>query len=359
LKFHHKKNPEEAHFIDKQFYLDSSIFEKSIEKIFRTNPIYIGHLSSLNSDSNLIPKSIYPNLLDKEIILKFDLGKLSQILSNVCTHRAHLLLDKKCSKQTIQCPYHGRTFTNTGKLKNAPGFDGKLDYLKTHENLSEYSFLNFGNFYFLTFQKHHLKDIIGNFHKKLDWYPFDKLQPDENFVQEFTINAHWALYVENYLEGFHIPYIHKGLAQEINLQDYNVEILPKGTLQTANGKTNENTFSQFGNVTVEYTNLAAIYLWIYPNIMLNIYPWGVSVNIIIPQHKEKTIIRYETFVFNSENKKSGAGGDLGTVEMEDQNAILKVQKGLKSSTYNPGRISTEHELGVHHFHQLIFQDFNS
>ena len=93
--------------------------------------------------------------------------------------------------------------------------------------------------------------------------------------------------------------------------------------------------------------------------MINIYPWGVAVNVIIPQTKEKTIIRYETFVLNPDYQKLGAGGDLGTVEMEDQQAILMVQKGLKSTAYKPGKISSIHEKGVHHFHQLLIEDLNN
>ena len=87
--------------------------------------------------------------------------------------------------------------------------------------------------------------------------------------------------------------------------------------------------------------------------MINIYPWGISLNLIIPQSKEKTIIHYESFVFKNNKEKIGAGGNLGTVEMEDQHAILKVQNGLKSNSYSPGKISPVHEIGIHHFHQLI------
>lgn len=359
LKLQCNKDPLKAHFINKQFYLNDQLFKKSINKIFKRNPIYLGHNSLFDSQFNFHPISIYPNLLDEEIILNIDKGELKKILSNVCTHRAHLLLNNKCSIKDILCPYHGRRFNCNGDILNAPGFENQFDEIKQNENLSSLPFINLFNFYFLTNELTNISNLLGEFHNKMDWFPFSKLFPDNNFDKEFEIDAHWALYVENYLEGFHIPFIHKGLSKEIRLSDYKVEILPKGIIQTAFGKSDENTFKDFDKVPEKFKDLAAIYLWIYPNVMINIYPWGVSINVIIPQAKEKTIIRYETYSLNPAEKKTGAGGDLGTVEMEDQHAILKVQRGLKSTSYQPGKISSIHELGVHHFHKLIINDLNN
>ena len=72
MSFYIDKNIEHAHFIDKHFYLDSLIYKDSIKKVFRKNPIYLGHHSTFDFQSSLQPKSIYPKLLDDEIILHFE-----------------------------------------------------------------------------------------------------------------------------------------------------------------------------------------------------------------------------------------------------------------------------------------------
>ena len=51
----------------------------------------------------------------------------------------------------------------------------------------------------------------------------------------------------------------------------------------------------------------------------------------------------------------GAGGALDPVEMEDEAAVLSVQRGIRSRFYNPGRYAPQHERGVHHFHRLLAQ----
>ena len=356
MNFYLNPNLDQAHFINKQFYLDSNIFESSKKKIFAKNPLYLTHHSTFDLSSKFHPVSILPNFLDENFILYFENKSLSRILSNVCTHRAHLILDKPCHHNYLQCPYYGRKFNSEGYIENATGFELHKEYHQINEKLPVFDFFNWNGFHFLISYKIVIRDILGEFSDELNWYPFEELVPEPNFIKEFELDAHWALYVENYLEGFHIPFIHKGLAKEIRINDYKVELLPRAIIQTAIGNADVNTFYNFQNVPNEYNNLAAIYLWIYPNIMINFYPWGVSLNLIIPQTKEKTIIHYESYIFNSLDKKTGAGGDLGIVEMEDQHAILKVQQGLKSNSYSPGKISPVHELGVHHFQQLIFRD---
>ena len=359
MKFNIKSNPEDAHLIDKIFYLDDRIFNIAIEKIFKNNPIYIGHISTFNKTKGLYPKSLYPHFLNEEIILKFDNNNLVKILSNVCTHRAHIILDKACLKSTFQCPYHGRKFNNNGEIKSALGFEDQIEKIKLNENLKVYPKLDFLNFHFLSISDLPINHIIGDYSESFKWYPFEKLKPEKNYIKEFEINVHWAFYVENYLEGLHIPFIHKGLAKEINLNDYKIEILPRATLQIATTKSSKSTFAIFKNCPNKFNNIAAFYFWIYPNTMINIYPWGISVNIIIPISKEKTLIRYETFSLNPDIKKEGAGGNLGVVEKEDQNAILNVQRGIKSNSYSPGKISSVHELGIHHFHKLLSINLNT
>jgi choline monooxygenase len=49
----------------------------------------------------------------------------------------------------------------------------------------------------------------------------------------------------------------------------------------------------------------------------------------------------------------GAGGDLHRVEMEDQNVVLGVQRGMRSRLARPGRYAPRHERGVHHFHTRL------
>ena len=62
-------------------------------------------------------------------------------------------------------------------------------------------------------------------------------------------------------------------------------------------------------------------------------------------------------IYNLKNHSvpSNSSSSVDKVELEDQEVVLSVQKGIKSNFYDRGRYSVKHEKGVHHFHRLISQ----
>ena len=87
--------------------------------------------------------------------------------------------------------------------------------------------------------------------------------------------------------------------------------------------------------------------------MLNFYPWGLSVNIVTPISVSKTKIQFKSYVWDQSKLNKGAGADLNRVELEDEEVVQQVHRGVASRFYRNGRFSPEMERGVHHFHSLI------
>ena len=111
--------------------------------------------------------------------------------------------------------------------------------------------------------------------------------------------------------------------------------------------------------SIDYgTNVAAYYFWVYPNMMFNFYPWGLSVNIVSPVAVNKTKVEFLTFMWKEEKYDKGAGSDLDKVEMEDEEIVHSVQKGIVSRFYQHGRYSVTRETGTHHFHRLLAESLN-
>lgn len=146
------------------------------------------------------------------------------------------------------------------------------------------------------------------------------------------------MYCENYLEGFHIPYVHHGLNGIVDYGSYTTETFRYSSVQTG--------LDGDGRV-------AARYLFIFPNLMFNFYPWGISVNIVRPIAPDETMIEFQTYVRDETLLEEGAGADLHTVELEDEAVVESVQRGIRSRFYDRGRYSPSREQGTHHFHRLI------
>ena len=99
--------------------------------------------------------------------------------------------------------------------------------------------------------------------------------------------------------------------------------------------------------------VAAYYYWIFPNTMLNFYPWGCSVNVVKPLGPSLTKVSFLTYVLDESKIGKGAGAELNKVELEDEVVVESVQKGIRSRFYSSGRYSPTMEQGTHHFHQLL------
>jgi choline monooxygenase len=87
--------------------------------------------------------------------------------------------------------------------------------------------------------------------------------------------------------------------------------------------------------------------------MINVYPWGVSLNVIRPLAVDRTRVSFRTFVRDPARLDRGAGAGLHAVELEDEAVVESVQRGVRSRLYRAGRYSPSRETGVHHFHRLL------
>jgi choline monooxygenase len=194
---------------------------------------------------------------------------------------------------------------------------------------------------------------LGEIMKRLYWLPLDRYVFRPELSRDFTVRANWALYCENYLEGFHIPFVHAGLNTVIDFGNYTTELFANANLQLGIAKGDEDVFELPPDSPDYGKKVAAYYFFIFPNLMFNFYPWGLSINIVKPQGLSLTTVSFLTYVADEAKYNKGAGSGLDTVELEDEEVVEAVQKGVRSRYYAHGRYSVSREQGTHHFHRLI------
>jgi choline monooxygenase len=190
--------------------------------------------------------------------------------------------------------------------------------------------------------------------ERVEWMPLMDFHFRPDLSKEFLVDANWALYCENYLEGFHIPFVHSALNTLIDYSDYQTELFfPFSSLQIGVSKTGADHFDLPASSQDYGKKIAAYYFWVFPNMMFNFYPWGLSVNLVLPLAVDKTKVSFLIYVWNEEKRNKGAGGILDKVELEDEEIVQKVQRGVRSRFYRHGRYSVTRERGTHHFHRLL------
>ena len=336
-----------AKTLPSKFYYDESVF-KTLLPIFN-NWQYAVHKSELDSNSIISIEHIEAITGEPTIIVKSSSAKA---MSNICTHRGMRLVSQPCTKSVLQCEYHGRTFDLDGAMKHMPEFEQAIGFPSESDNLHEFALNVWKGLYFISQndEKNHPFEALKH---RFDFLDVESFTHDPSRDRDHSIAANWMLYVDNYLEGFHIPFVHPELNQTLDYSGYSTEVFDGGVLQIGKASRGDVKFDLPENHPDYGQDIAAYYLWLFPNMMFNFYPWGLSVNIVIPVSPGETRVIYRGYVNDETLAKEGAGSILDTVEIQDQNIIEQVNKSMLSKVYDRGRYSPTREQGVHHFHRMI------
>jgi len=341
----------EARTLPSRFYYDEEIFDilKSEFKGWQ----FALHSSEFNSQ-NIHPIKHIESVTGESIIVVK--GDEVNSLSNICTHRGMRLIGESCNKKSFRCEYHGRTFEIDGKFRNMPEFEQAIGFPTDDDNLHKFPLEIWDGLYF-TSLKSNIDIPWSELESRFKFLDIKSFEHDPSRDRDHFISANWMLYVDNYLEGFHIPFVHPELNQALDYSGYVTETFNGGVLQIGKAMEGDVKFDLPSGHPDFGQDIAAYYLWLYPNMMLNFYPWGLSLNIVVPVSPTETRVLYRGYVGNQELAIKGAGSILDTVETQDQNIVEAIQKNLKSSVYDRGRYSPSMEKGVHHFHRMISKTF--
>lgn len=289
------------------------------------------------------PATLLPGALDEPVLLTRD-----RVLSNVCTHRAACLLEAPTDGPSIRCPYHGRRFRLDGTVSAAPGFDAIPD-----EPLPALASASLGPMRFASIDPESaFEALVGPTRDRLSFFPWGALTHDPASDRAFTLEAPWPLWVENYLEGLHIPYVHPSLTRALDLTGYTTELFERSALQIGDAADGEPAFDLPLDHPDARRRVGGYYLFLWPLTALNLYPWGVSLNAVQPLGPTRTRVVYRAYVSDPAKRERGAGAGLDAVEAEDDAIVERAARGARSRLYRQGTLSRAHEAGVAWFQAL-------
>ncbi|MAN85379.1 MAG: choline monooxygenase [Algoriphagus sp.] len=342
-----------AETLPSYFYTSQEVYDALIEKVFAKTWQFIGDQSLVSLDSQVYPFKFLEFGLEEPMLLSNDQGDIN-CLSNVCTHRGNILCHQAGSTKGITCAYHGRRFNLKGEFQHMPQFKEAEDFPRKEDHLHSFPIKKWGPWLFTALERGmDIQAVLDVMDKKVGFLPLDEFKLDKSRNKDYLVNAHWALYCDNYLEGFHIPFVHSGLNEVLDYGKYETEIHGLLNLQIGHSSGGEHVFDLPENHEDFGKQISAYYFWIFPNMMFNFYPWGCSINVVKPIALNRTKVSFITYVWDESKLDTGAGAALDKVEREDEFVVEGVFKGMHSRIYQTGRFSPKMEKGVHHFHGLL------
>lgn len=352
--FHIDSDIARASTLPGSFYTDPAVFAAQKERVFARSWQFLADERVVRERGSLLPVTLLPGCLDEPLLVTRDHEDRLHVLSNVCTHRGNLLATQACTKSSITCNYHGRRFDLDGRFRSMPMFEETIGFPSERDHLARVAFEKLGPFIFASLAPAApFAALASDVQLRMSWMPLDELAFDAARSREFEFQANWALYCDNFLEGFHIPYLHAALNSSIDFEAYTTELFGESSLQFASAREGEPAFDLPRASPDHGKRIAASYWFLFPNLMLNFYPWGLSMNIVKPLAVDRTRVSFLTYVWKKELLDRGAGSGLDRVEMEDEAVVQAVQRGVRSRFYDRGRYSPSREQGLHHFHRWL------
>src|SRR5258706_202345 len=260
------------------WYFDPDIFAREKNLLFDGGSNYVGHELMVREVGD------YQTLAwmdHAKMLVRNETGV--ELLSNVCRHRQSLMLEGKGNAQNIVCPLHRWTYDLKGELLGAPRFAESPCLRLPSTPLTNWNGLLFAG---PRDPRQDLADFGCSDDFDFSGYVLDRIE-----TTDYAVN--WKTFVEVYLEVYHVDYLHAGLGNFADCDNFHVRYGERNSVQvisakkgfTAPGtpvyrKWQEACLKQLRGKTPKYGALWATY---FPGLTLEWYPNVLIVSNLIPR----------------------------------------------------------------------------
>lgn len=342
-----------AHTLPSRFYTDPRVLEEEKTKIFSRTWQLVGRAEQVKEPGQYFTATVG----DEPIVVARGTDERLRAFSNVCRHRAGPVAEGEGRRKSFRCGYHGWTYALDGRLVNTPEFDRVENFCREENSLPEFTVENWGSLLFVNLDREAapLLETLEDIPLRVGQRKLESMRLAAR--RDWLVNCNWKVYVDNYLEGYHIPVVHPSLNREIDYEEYRTETKRFYSIQHAPIRRERAERLKVDEQTGEDE---AQYFWLFPNLMLNVYPDNYSTNLIVPLDERRTLTIFEWYFLNpeAEETKERLARTVefsDEIQLEDIKICEAVQRGLRSGNYERGRYSVRRENGVHHFHGLLAQ----
>ncbi|OZC04292.1 aromatic ring-hydroxylating oxygenase subunit alpha [Rubricoccus marinus] len=345
---------ERAQTIPSAWYTDPRVLAFESEAVFASSWQFVTHTSRVQASGDFVTATVAE---DPVMVLRDGDGAL-RAFYNVCRHRGGpLATDASGCARMLQCKYHGWTYRLDGSLRGVPRFGhselfDKRDFGLVPIEVAEWEGLVFVR---LRASGPPLATVLGGIRERIAPVDIAAMRFHERVV--YDVACDWKVYVDNYLEGYHLPIVHPELCDVLDAAAYATETSEHYNLQ--HSPLREGEANVYGDASD-----AAFYYWIFPNTMLNILPGRLQTNTVLPlgPGRCRVVFDFHYVDIESPGARQRIADDLAfsdRVQAEDIEVCEHVQRGLASRGYDQGVFSPAQEVGVHHFQGLLKRAYSA
>ena len=337
-------------------YFSQSVLNLELERCFKAGPGYVGHRLMVDEAGRFHTLAFE----DHGRVLVHNNGGI-ELLSNVCRHRQAVMLEGRGQADSIVCPLHRWTYNLQGELIGAPHFDEDPCRHLKRQALNEWNGLLFEGPKALIDE---LKDVPFFDQLNFEGYVFHS-------QQEHICHYNWKSFVEVYMDDYHVVPFHPGLGQFVNCEqlrwhfgeNYNIQAVGLSSLES--GPTP--VYKRWQNEVLrmhdqKLPRFGAIWMTIYPNIMVEWYPKVLVVSSLHPVGPQETrnIVEFyypEEIAFFEPSYIEAQQAAYNETVIEDDEIAIRMDRGRKALLQRGrneiGPYHSPMEDGMLHFHEYL------
>jgi choline monooxygenase len=346
-------------------YTDPAFLELERDLVFDPSWVFVGAAESIPNPGDLMPM----DLIGRPIVIVRQRDRSIKAFHNVCRHRGVILVDKpQKQRPTMVCPYHAWSYGLDGVLLKTPHFSGEgnhdtgaiardcLDLKAIRcETWNGLIFVNLSN------TAVPLSDHMAPIERR--YKDFDFSEMCLGGTDEFELAANWKLPIENYIEGYHLPWTHPFLNSISSMANhYSVidePITGQGSDLYERDKAGHAELPLYSGLS-EHWRVRAEYPSLLPNLLLGIHVDHIMIWGIYPLGPDRTFERVHFFY-------AGEGAltpelapvrellqtNLRSINLEDVGVVESMQRGRASPGFVDAHFSPYHEACIHSFERRI------
>lgn len=334
---------ESATALPARFYVGETMLAMEKRAVFARSWQLVAHQGQLAEAGDHVVEQVG----DVPVIVVRGQDGVLRAFPNVCRHRAGpLALCNGKGARALHCKYHGWSYTLEGQLRSAPEMQGAADFDVSAIRLPPLRVVEWQGLVFVA-----LSDNVPPFEEVYAGIT-ERIAPIDLAAMRFLrrdsydIACNWKVYIDNFLEGYHLPHVHPGLSKVLDYRVYDTELFPWHSLQ----------HSPLRNSGDIYGDGEAFYYFVYPNVMLNIMPGRLQTNRILPLGPDRCRVEFDYYYAQDDQARARIANDQAfsdEVQAEDITICEAVQKGLVSGTYEAGRLCPKRESALWLFHNQL------
>ena len=355
-------DPGRSYTMPARYYTDPHVYEREKEVIFARTWHYIGHESHVRDPGDYLTLEIAD---ESVFVMRGDDGRLRGFY-NVCRHRAHRLLDGAGNAATIVCPYHAWSYRCDGSLRHARFADRMEDFNPEEFRLPEVRVESLGGLLFVNLDPRSppVAEVAAGMTDDLRAHVprLGELRPVESFAFDAggAWKANWKVVVDNYVECYHCAKAHPALADLMVMGSYRHEVHEHWARQLSPRVRSDS--SAYRVEEGDDVQVAA-YWYLWPTTSIWLVPGAANLFVLamMPGDHETTVFSGHRYATDDAPDPARTAYLNETLGPEDQSLCESVQRGLRSRSYDQGRLMVDPvrsgtaEHGVHQFHRLVTQ----